>query len=67
MTPDDDIDPLHGHARRAAGTPATAIVFAGNVDQHAFVFEEEMLMIAGIGVEIAARGIDDDLAQQPAR
>ena len=36
----------------------------GNIDQGAFVFDEEMLVIAGIGVEIAARRIDDDLAQQ---
>ncbi len=39
-------------------------MLAGNVDQGAFVFQEEMLVITGIGVEITTGRIHDHLAQQ---
>jgi hypothetical protein len=40
---------------------------ARDVDQRAIVRAVEMLVVADIGVEIGALGIDRDLAQQPGR
>ena len=49
---------------RRIGQSAEDDLVERNIDQAGFIFDKEMMMLGDIGVEIAARMVDNNLAQQ---
>ena len=65
--PDDDIDAAHAGAVRRGRQQGQPDEVARNVLQDAGVFVEEVMMVADIGVEVRAAGLDHHLAQHAER
>ena len=49
---------------RRVGQSAEDHLVERNIDQAGFIFDKKMMMLGNIGVEITARVIDNNLAQQ---
>lgn len=63
---DDHLDAGHFHAVRRLGQVGDAEAGRGHVDEFALIFQEEVVMLGRVGVDIGLGPIDGELAQQAA-
>ena len=62
--PNDHIDPADFRPARRLRNTGDRYCFAGNIGQRAVVFAIEMLVLGGVGVEVAPLRVDDDSPQK---
>ena len=63
--PHDHINPLDGLARRCRRQFRHVDLVARNIFEGTRIFMEEVMMIAGIGIEVGPPGLDHDLSHEP--
>ena len=61
---DDHIDAFDGGALGGIRQIGEVHVFLGDIHKLAGIFEKEMMVVGGVGIEIGPPRIDNDLAQE---